>query len=401
MQSPMAQVATQLRKQRQRIGGGDRAARALAAAGRLWEARLAEGWTPPPGSPYPWEQVRLSLAALIPGMKAAGEWLARVGEGTDPPHLAALLLAGNTPLLSWSPLAACLLAGTAVFVKMSRDETLWTHLFADALAEVDPEVASLLHLDVWPGEDQRTVKLLHTVDVVIAYGGDTTIAALRSATPAGTPFFGYGHALGIGLVIPEQCYLSGIPDPFGLADAAGFARDVLIYNQGGCLSPHAIFVEGSPQDTAEVAGVLSVEMAVQAEALAVPAVTDPGVARAVREARDLALFDGRTVAGDPALRWTVIAHHQPTVLEPPVGHGVVHVIPIADVARDLPTLLGPAQTRVTCVGVVGELPEETRAMLRSEGVSRLCPAGEMQTPPLDWPNGKRDLVRELLHRPGR
>jgi hypothetical protein len=73
--------------------------------------------------------------------------------------------------------------------------------------------------------------------------------------------------------------------------AFGFARDVLLYDQGGCLSPHAVLVEGDGARAADVGTVLAAALAAEAEALAVPAVDDPGVARTVREARDLTLFE--------------------------------------------------------------------------------------------------------------
>ena len=144
----------------------------------------------------------------------------------------ALILAGNTPLLSWSPLAACLLAGHTVHVKMSRDESLWPRLFRDALAEVAPEIAERVTLDVWPGDDPRTIALIAASDAVIAYGSDETIATLRALTPTSTPFFGYGYGVSVG-ILPRDV-------PFY---ARGFAQDVLMYGQAGCLSPQALLVE--------------------------------------------------------------------------------------------------------------------------------------------------------------
>jgi hypothetical protein len=405
MGTTVAATAADLREQARRIDGdGERAARALQAVGRVWERRLNEGWVPPSGSPFPWQQVRLSLSALIPGLKATDEWLRRLrSEGGAPsepslgrPSLAALILAGNTPLLSWSPLSACLLAGAAVFVKMSRGETLWPRLFVQALMEVDPELAGLIRLDTWPGKDERMGDLLRSVDAVVAYGSDRSIASLRAATPRTTPFFGFGHALSLGVALPETCYLSGMADPFSLSDASGFARDVLMFDQGGCLSAQAVFVEGDAANAAEASSVIAAQMPATAEELAVLPVTAPSIARTVREVRDMALFRGAIVTGDADLRWTVITEPAPTIVEPPVGHGVLRVIPIPHLARDVGPLLDTVHGQISCVGVAGKMNTEVRSALRAEDVSRICVAGEMQTPPLDWPNGNRDLLRGLL-----
>jgi hypothetical protein len=72
------------------------------------------------------------------------------------------------------------------------------------------------------------------------------------------------------------------------------------------------------------------------------------------------------------------------------------MVPVRDLARDVGPLLGPARGRISCVGVAGEIGGAVRSALLSEGASRICAAGEMQTPPLDWPNGNHDLLRDLL-----
>lgn len=348
--------------------------------------------------------VRVSLEGLLPGLRDADAWLHRATGGLPAardgfvpdgagrlvtargPAVAAHVLAGNTPLLAWSGLAAALLAGSASYVKMSRDETLWPRLFVASLAEADPLLASLIHLDAWPGEDARTAELLRASGAVIAYGSDETLAALRASTPIGVRFLGYGHALSVGLSLAPA-----------RGGGEGFARDVLLYDQGGCLSPHAIFVEGAGRDAAGFGDALTDALAQETEALAVPPVADPAVALAVRRARDLALFSAASVRGDPLLRWTVITETEPRPLPEPVGHGVVHVVPIHDVAADLGPALRPARGRVSAVGVAGALRDDVRAALAREGISRLCAPGRMQAPPLGWRNGGRDLLADLLY----
>jgi hypothetical protein len=365
----------------------------------VWRERIDGDWTPGAGdisgatSAFPWRMVRVSLEALLPGMEDASGWLARAAAGLPAgvlgPRRVAHVLAGNTPLLAWPGLAACLLAGSHSVVKMSRDETLWPRRFVESLALVDADLAATISLDVWPGDDPRTLALVRSTDAVIAYGGDAALAALRAAPPSGTPFFGFGHALSVGVV----------PKGGGAAAAFGFARDVLLYDQGGCLSPHAVLVEGDGARAADVGTVLAAALAAEAEALAVPAVDDPGVARTVREARDLTLFEpGVTVCGDPALRWTVIVRPRAEPLtEAPVGHGVVTVAPVGDLAAEFGGLLGAARGRVSSVGVAGgTVAEPLRRVLEREGVTRICAAGTMQCPPLDWPNGGRDLLADLL-----
>lgn len=398
--STLEQTVTRLRTQhaaRNTTYTRSRAAAALAATARLWDERLRANWTPPGESPFPWPMVRYSLQALLPGLRDAEGWLAR----TTPdlpfanrrgPAVVAHVLAGNTPLLSWPGLAACVLAGSSSFVKMSRTETVWPRRFVDALAAVDAELAQGIVLDVWPGNDARTRELVQAADAVIAYGSDATLAAVRAATLPDRLFLGFGHALSVGLLLADA--------DIDVA-AAGFARDTLLYDQGGCLSPHAFFVEGGGERTATFGDRLALALTAEADALQVGPVVEAGVALAVWQARDLALFrPDATVRGDPALRWTVIRYGQERSMDAPIAHGVAVVLPLADVAENFGAVLGAVRGRLSSVGVAGVLSNAARAAVLSEGVSRVCAPGTMQTPPLDWPNNNRDLLASLLGKPG-
>ena len=115
----------------------------------------------------------------------------------------------------------------------------------------------------------------------------------------------------------------------------------------------------------------------------------------IREARDLALMEGSDVLGDSDLGWTIIVHKETCELPLPTGFGVLHLMPMDDLAV-FGEFLGLVKGRLSSVGVSGELSDDLRAAIEAEGVSRICRAGEMQTPPLDWHNGGVDL-RELLH----
>jgi len=73
---------------------------------------------------------------------------------------------------------------------------------------------------------------------VIAYGDDETIAELRRLARADATFLGYGHKLSLAVVGREAMTPLTLP---ALAEAAAF--DASVYDQQGCLSPHAFYVE--------------------------------------------------------------------------------------------------------------------------------------------------------------
>jgi hypothetical protein len=172
------------------------------------------------------------------------------------------------------------------------------------------------------------------------------------------------------------------------ADTAnGFARDVLLYDQGGCLSPQTIFVEGEWQEIIDFAVLL-------ANALAQAAIEFPLPYRAaqaamtVREARQLAhMEEGNRLWQDPALRWTVIARPH-RIFAPSPTFGVVSVQPLERL-NDLGDALVPVSCSLQGCAVAGEVGNYLAR------VSRICLPGQLQTPPLSWRQDGKDVLRIL------
>ncbi|MBB6049606.1 acyl-CoA reductase [Armatimonas rosea] len=357
--------------------------RRLAALGAFWQkVPLAP---PPETGAFPWAQVRRGIAALAASAPHCSEPV-ELGK----PGVLALILAGNTPLLAWPTLHYCVLLGIPVFIKQSRDETVWTRHFVETLTEIDAEVAALLHLDLFPGMvDERMLSLLTIADATIAYGSDETLEALWPHL-YWKPFLPFGHATSIGFWCDGSSqYREG---------GEGFARDVLMYDQQGCLSPQTIFVDWGNHGAISAGQLLAGELAKVVDDLKVPPVTDLAIAREVREVADIARFTPTDyVIQDSHLRWTVIYGTQPKILSHGTGHGIVRIVPTYHrFMRHLPFILGSLQGKVSSVGVAGDMSQELGMALEAVGVSRICRAGEMQTPPLDWKNGGVDLRAWLV-----
>lgn len=351
--------------------------RRVAALTKLWQqVPLAP---PQETGSFPWAQVRLGVEALArsaPHCSESGDF--------EKPGILALILAGNTPLLAWPVLHYAVLLGIPVFIKQSRDETIWTRHFVETLAGIDPEVAGLLHLDSFPGDDPRTHALVQSASAVIAYGGDDAIAALREATPETTPFQGFGHAISIGFIQgPLLAHL--------------FAEPVLMYDQGGCLSLNTLFT--TTKEPFAVGRALADALERKSGRLGVRGRSDFAMCHAVREARDLARMEGCEVIGDPELAWSVVIHPTPCPVPKLTGLSIVHIIPW-DEKKSFHWFAGAYTGKISCVGGIAPCGDktvgETWKALAAEGVSRHCSPGRMQTPPLDWKNGGVDL-RELLH----
>lgn len=333
--------------------------------------------------PFPFAMVKVSLDALLDSLNPERLWrlidseAMRSVSGTP---VVGHVIAGNTPLLSWVCVIRALLVGSTSLVKLpSGPAAAWGHLFHQSLADVAPQLADCVTLLEWPGgTTDLDTALCTTADLIMAHGSDATLRSLKALCPSATPFVGYGHRVSFGLVTAGN----------GTAEAAaGFARDVLLYDQGGCLSPQTLFVEGGWLETTDFAAKLA-----QALAEAVPLYPLPvravSAAWTVREACLLALMEeGAALWSDVTLRWTVVARPQREFVPSPT-FGIITVQPLAALA-ELPEAITSVSASLQGCAVAGDIHDYI------PNVSYMCAPGEMQAPPLSWRQDGRDVLRVL------
>ena len=333
--------------------------------------------------PFPFAMVKVSLEALLDSLTPERLWALIDSEGMRGVcgwPVIGHVIAGNTPLLSWVSFIRALLVGSTSLVKLpSGPAAAWGHVFHQSLADVFPKLAECVTPLEWPGGTTDLDTALCTgADLIMAHGSDATLRSLQSRCPRGKPFVGYGHRVSFGLVTAGN----GTD-----ASAAGFARDILLYDQGGCLSPQTIFVEGDMSETFHFAAQLAQALAETVPFYPLP-VRAPEAAATVREARLLAsMEEGTRLWSDTAQRWTVIVRPRREFVPAPT-FGVITVQPLATLA-DLPEALAPVSAFLQGCGVAGEAHDYI------PNVTYMCVPGEMQAPPLHWRQDGRDVLRLL------
>jgi len=296
------------------------------------------------------------------------------------PALVAHVLASNVPALALPAIALGCLAGAALVVKSGRDDPLSAPAFQGALAAVDPALAATVVTTYWPGGDrERQDAVLGHADVVVVTGGDRALAALAGGVRG--RLLAHGPRWSVALVGRD-----GARDTEAIAGAV--ARDIGAHDQRGCLSPHAVYVEG---DAAAVARCLAEALERLAAHLPPgPATVDERAVLRLRRA-EAEWEPGATVLEGPG--GTVILYREPAAFHPTCGQRTVRVHPLASVAA-LPALLPP--DTVECVGVAAADTGALISALRTRGVARLCPVGRMQRPRLTWPRGQQPPLGALL-----
>jgi hypothetical protein len=347
------------------------------------------------------------------------------------PRLCVQIVSGSVPGVGVSALVRSLLVKGPTLLKTGRGDVVLPVLFARALREVDPELADALAVIYWPGGSARLEEAaIGPADVVVAYGSDETVRAVRDRTPVTARFVAYHHRLSVGVVGREALAEHRLD-----RTASEVARAVALFDQRGCVSPQVVWVEegggavegalgaaGGAEGSAGAGGAEG--SAGRAEVPAAPSARVfarrlagalqelegrlPGGVLEVEEASAVQQLRGTAeimAASGSAVEvihgggssWTVVYEAETGPPQACVGR-VVRVRPLASL-DELPQVLEPVRHHLQTVGTagLGARADALAAELGRLGASRVVPFASVAFPPARWHHdGGRplgDLVR--------
>lgn len=300
-------------------------------------------------------------------------------------RLAVVALAGNVFTAGIRPIVLALAHGLSVLVRpSSRDRAL-----PEALAAVlPPPFDRAIHIASFDHRDPKRWRALFAhADVIHAYGSDDTLAELRTLAPVGPTFVAHGHGVGAAVLLPPRSRdkTAMVLDPHA---ADGLARDVVAYDQRGCLSPQILLVEGPPESAEQAAealhrALLRLETELPRGPLSLETASAISQWRGTVAALGM-LFEGAThgVAVDGLGNLPLGPGHR---------HLVVRAVPDRGALRAaLAQLGGPHLKALGLRAPLAQLPPRELAdgLLPSDATPRLSRFGAMQRPPIDaWLDG--------------
>ncbi len=278
-----------------------------------------------------------------------------------------VVLAANVPVAAVRALALALAAAPEVALKPSRRDPGLTLPFVEALRDDErfgatgARVEIVHELVVEPGEQ------------VHAYGRDETVRAIAASLPEGARLRPHGAGLSIAVVEGD--------DDLELA-AAGLARDVVAFDQRGCLSPRIALVAGGIDEAERLTRALHLELG-RYDARVPRGALDPAAQAALGQYASLLEAIGRAMRGRGHVVGLDLA---PVRLELAPEARAVHVASAA--AHELAPLLKPLARWITAVGLGRSVEAPgplARSALRLLPKARVARLGELQRPPLDGP----------------
>lgn len=313
-------------------------------------------------------------------------------------ELLAHIAGGALPNPTFLSMILGLLARSAQFVKCPSGRELLPRLLAHSIYVVDPKLGACMELASWPGGNKALEEALFShATCVTATGSDETIAAVRRAIPGSARFIGYGHRSSVGYVTSEM--LSAFTLPKIVAKAAD---DVTAWDQLGCLSPHAIYVEtGGAIGPEQFAELLAAELAKREIAqprgeLSADDHANIARRRGFYDVRASHSPETRIWKSEGSTAWSVVFEADPE-FQLSCLNRFVFVKAVVDLDQ---FLLGIDKLRgqVSTVGLAaaGASAQRIANDLAQWGVTRICPIGEMQNPPLRWRHDGRPALGELV-----
>jgi hypothetical protein len=314
------------------------------------------------------------------------------------PELIAHITAGNIPNATFTSIVLGLLTRSAQFVKCPTGASFLPRMFAHSLYDADPKLGACLEIAEWPGGSVEVENMLFSeADCVTVTGSDETVAALRPRIPVKTRILSYGQRVSFGYITAEV--LSG----FHVKKVVGHAAmDVIAWDQLGCLSPHVLYVEhGGGLSAEQFAEKLAEELAEREAAeprgrLSAEEAATIASKRSFYKVRAANSPDTRLWCSEDSTAWTVIYEADPRFQLSSL-HRFIYVKAVTDLA-DLLQGAENVRGKVSTVGLAApeDRAPQIAAQLARWGVTRVCPLGQMQRPPLTWRHDGRPSLGDLI-----
>jgi hypothetical protein len=314
------------------------------------------------------------------------------------PELLVHIAAGNIPNPALMSLTLGLLTRSAQFMKCASGGSLLPRLFAHSLYDLDHKLGSCLEVAEWRGGTiELESALFARADCITAMGGDETLRAIRSRAPEHARFLGYGQRVSFGLVTREV-----LRDETVAEVVSRVADDVVAWDQHGCLSPQAVYVEERGEvESDRFAQLLAVELMKREESaprgkLLVEESAGIASRRALYETLAAHRGDVKIWQSQDSTAWTVVFEHEVRFHFSPLNR-FIFVKPVPDLAavlRGIDELKG----KVSTVGIAAPAGrfDELALELARWGVTRICATGQMQNPPLAWRHDGRPALGDLV-----
>jgi hypothetical protein len=307
------------------------------------------------------------------------------------------VFAGNVPGVAVTSLVRALLVKSASLGKTAAGEPLLAPHFARALAAVDPPLGECLAITYWQGgRSESEEEALVAADLIVVYGGEDAVAAVRRRASPHAHVVEHGPKLSIGLVGSAALH----DDAAMRATAEVVATATADFDQHGCVSPHAVFVERTARHAARIfARHIADALDRIGEELPRGRIDTAAAARMRAAATDA---EFRAIAGEPVTlfdgRHALVIYDDRPVFEASCLNRMLRVYGV-DRLEDVPAIIAPYRDVLQSAAIAGvdaSRYESLAARLAAAGITRITDFARLAWPRASWHHDGRGPLLELL-----
>lgn len=284
------------------------------------------------------------------------------------------IVSGNTPEAGKQSLVRGLLLGSRNFVKIPSGGLPEFQSFVSLLPD---GLKSLVECS-----RELPEEWLDDANAVIVFGSDETIHHFRQQIAPNQIFVPHGHAVSFGIVLEDN-----------IEAATLAARDISIYDQKGCLSPHCIYVKGDAKEFAKQLAVAMTEFESHTPRGRISTEEEAQIFHLRSSYRFRAASDPTCAMweSEDSSAWTII-YEDEAQFALSVLNRTVFVKPLPD---DLAPEIWIIADHLSSIAIYpfSQKNAESYAHL---GATRLCALGQSQDPPLGWKQDGSSTLASLV-----
>jgi hypothetical protein len=291
------------------------------------------------------------------------------------PKIILHIISSNTPEAGKQSLIRGLLLGSENRIKLP---SAGLPEFESFITSLPAEIQALIQIST-----ELTDEWMEDANAIIVFGSDDTIHHFRQQIAPNQIFIPHGHAVSFGIVL-DNCDNGA---------AALAARDVSLYDQKGCLSPHCIYVRGNAKAFAEKLAVAMADFEKETPRSQLTTEEEAQIFHLRSSYRFRAASDPscEMFESQDSSAWTIIYEDEPQFALSILNRNIF-VKPLPNDLAPHIWLIADHLSTIT----VHPFTKETAEPFTHLGATRIAPLGQAQNPPLGWKQDGQSTLANLV-----
>jgi hypothetical protein len=271
-------------------------------------------------------------------------------------------------------------------------------MFVQLLIDIEPKISDCLAVLWWDGGNTEQESIfLENADVVLAYGSNTPLKEIQNRTPITTRYLPYGHKISFGVV---SASVLDAQKSWSVAHKA--AKDIALYDQHGCYSPHIFFIEsGGNISPKTFAYYVAHELSCFQDKFSRRVLSGNETIQLAQWRNDqtLNMLSDPTneVISDKDGFWTVTYSENYGGFSLSGLNRTIHLVAVDSLEKIIP-LISPYKAFLQTVGIAATPAEvfQLSDQLGQHGVTRISGLGSMTAPEAGWHHDGRFNLLDLI-----